>query len=433
MSYLRSRGFRSPGPSEPPKTSPFAPRPFAGARPATAQRALINTGNQQEKRETRNPAIRLRPLGNNRFRETATSNYAVDLTYLPDTDQYIMAEDVYWDPETGDALDFLGNNLYRGMDGQSTFSYVRGHYVAVQGQAVQEPALAGDLTAFIDDIWSIRAAVGQQVNTKAKIDYIYTRIYSQGQKQVPNDPAKQQIVADLVGFSAGKNAHLQGGFAVPPGNEVVRDIDQIYRYTGIPYSAAMMTAAWRALFKGYYYYRINNGAAANTRLIVNCTPQNVAATLATLYTVVAQHQIVQAIKAAGPATAAQKVDSIVIYADRTGDPQAWQALLQAIGQTQIATVNAVPGLTEELAQGLAVADEPAQVGGRSISFGQKRCILAYMALARSGSKAQFTTLLAEFFEDAGIDTGHPAREKANHVPNPQVQAELGVLLAKLNG
>jgi hypothetical protein len=124
--------------------------------------------------------------------------------------------------------------------------------------------------------------------------------------------------------------------------------------------------------------------------------------------------------------AAQKVDSIVIYADRTGDPQAWQALLQAIGQTQIATVDAVPGLTEPLAQGLAVADEPPQVGGRSISFGQKRCILAYMALYRSGSKAQFTTLLA------GIDTGHPARERENHVPNPQVQAELGTMLAKLN-
>jgi hypothetical protein len=432
MSYLQSRGFRPAGPHEPQKKSPFAPRPFAGERPATAQRALVKGSSDQEKRETRNSAARLRPLGNNRYRETATSNVALDLLYLPDTDQYTVAEDTYWDPETGDILESLGNNLYMGMDGESTFSYIRGHYVAVQGQGVQEPALAGDLTAFIDDVWGIRGQVAQQGNTKARIDYIYNLIYSRGQKQAPNNPAMQQIVENLVGFSAGKNAHLQGRFPIPPDGEITQDIAQLFQYTEGFYSDQVQTAAWRALFKGHYYYRINDGAAANTRLIVNCTPQNVPATLATLYAVVAQHQIVQAIKAAGPAMAAQKVDSIVIYADRTGDPQAWQALLQAIGQTQIATVDAVPGLTEPLAQGLAVADEPPQVGGRSISFGQKRCILAYMALYRSGSKAQFTTLLAEFFEDAGIDTGHPARERANHVPNPQVQAELGTMLAKLN-
>lgn len=461
-SYQKSRPFKD-SPATSPKSSPFEPRPFAeapakvpggtrrlnapetppeGGPPvkesvpgagAVAQFALMHTHTAGLKMETRNSGARLRSLGGNRYREEALSNIAIDLTYLPDTDQYLIAQDTYWDPATNDVLNYLGNNVYEGMDGASRFGYLRGRYVAIAGDAdnAPEPALAADLRNLIDGIWNIRDAVLAEDGAKAQIDYIYTRLYSNGGKPQLDDGGKRAVVEQLVGFAAGKAAHLQGRFKIPPDNEVLNGIDDLYRYTAEAFSDAVQAAAWKALFKGYYYFRINDMAAPNSRIVINASPANVPANLNTLYPILGTYNaIVSAVKAAGPQMAAQKIDSIVVYANRTADAGAWQNLLTAIRQAGLATVNAVPGLTEQVDPGIAVADEPPQVQGRSISFGQKRVILAYMALTRATSKLQFTTLVGEFFEDAGIDTGRPARERAQ-AHNPRTVAELAYLLDKL--
>lgn len=461
-SYQKSRPFKD-SPATAPKSSPFEPRPFAeapakasgGARRlnapetppeggplvkesvpgagAVAQFALMHTHTAGLKMETRNPNARLRSLGGNRYREEALDNYPVDLTYLPDTDQYLVAEDTYWDPVTGDALSYLGNNVYQGMDGASRFGYVRGRYVAIAGDAdnAPEPALAADLRNLIDRIWHIRDTVLAQEGAKAQIDYIYTRLYSNGGKPQLADGGKMAVAEQLVDFAAGKEAHLQGKFKIPPDNKVVNGIDDLHRHTAEAFSNAVQDAAWKALFKGYYYFRINTAVAPNTRIVINASPANVPENLNRLYPILGTYNaIVSAVKAAGPQTAAQKIDSIVVYANGTANAGAWQNLLTAVRQAGLATVNAVPGLTEQVDPGIAVADEPPRVEGRSISFGQKRVILAYMALTRATSKLQFTTLVGEFFEDAGIDTGRPARERAQ-ARNPAVVAELADLLAQL--
>ncbi len=371
-------------------------------------------------RDNRGGPYLLRSLGNDTY-EVVQDGFAV--THNPNTDQYLIGgNDVYWDPLTGDAFEHISGRNYRSMF-DTNFIYTQGYYHPVPTE------INATLTNFLDQIWALRANINELGGTKAKLNLIYSMVYSKSASNTKVAPEhKSPTIGTLVQFSKGKNAHLQFGCPIPPSNERVSDIQLLYKMLNYePYTENVKIAAYNGLSRGYYYYQIRD-VPATTRIILNVAPTSVPAALNTLWPIVSHSLLVQGMKAGGPVAAAQKLDSIIIYANRG---QGFDQLLHAIQNAGIATVNLLPGLVTEQAVGIGLADEPNAVNDTNISFGQKRIILAFMALRRANSQEEMRTLGATFFQQAGINTGSPANETGIE-PNTGVQAELGELLAIMN-
>jgi len=374
----------------------------------------------EQYRDSRGGPFTLQALGDSRYQVV---NEPFSVRHLPATDRYLMAgDDIFWDPLTGDAFTHTGGINYLSMS-NDPYVYSHGYYMP-------DPAASVPLTAFLARIWGLRNAIGMIDDVRARLNMIYNIVYSKRADNAKQAPLhKSPTISALVNFSAGKNAHLQFGVAMPNGDRV-SEIQKLYQMmTYEPYTEEVKMAAYQGLSRGYYYYLINGGVVPDTRIILNVSPTAVPAALTTLYPIVSHSDLVQGMKAGGPVAAVQKLDSIIIYAAR-GD--GFQDLLDAITGAGIATIDLLPGLTAEQAQGIALADEPAAVGGVNISFGQKRVILAYMALSRSNSAQMFGSLARAYFQQAGIDTGNAAEElDAPH--NPAIENELGQLLGVMNG
>ena len=371
-------------------------------------------------RDHRGGAYTLQALGNNQY-TVIEDNITVEHT---GADQYLMAgDDIFWDPLTGDAFRHLGGRNYRSMAG-ADFIYTQGYYHPVP------VAVDGGLNAFLDQVWALRGEVAVQVGLRQKLNHIYNQVYSKSAQNTKAAPVhKSPTISALVNFSAGKNAHLQFGWPIPPDNVREYDIQKLYEMmTYEPYTQEVQVAAYNGLCRGYYYFLINGGVAPTARIILNVDPTGVPGALGTLWPIVSVSPLVQGMKAGGPVAAAQKLDSIIIYAQRG---LGFDALLHAIQTAGIATVNLLPGLVAEQAAGIGVADEPGAVAGTAISFGQKRVILAYMALTRAGSQDDMRRLGATFFQQAGINTLSPANETGLG-PNAGIQNELSQLLTIMN-
>ncbi len=353
------------------------------------------------------------------------SGGGLTVTHLPATDQYRINETTYWDPETGARLVSIGGRNYQAEGGEARYVLSHFHYTAV-------PELSGELATFFNDIWAIRGEVAGLGTTKLKLKHIYSKVYCKAGENTKQVPAHSTpTITELVAFSAGKNGHIQGGVQIPRGEGEVENINDIALLNTIKSEEGMgidaNIAAYNGLCNQYYYYRIHD-VDSNARMILNVSPLAVPAALRRIYPILLACPLVQDMKAAGPKAAASKLDSIVIYFSKG---PGHRDLVRAIRDTGVADVGMVPGLTDQKAPGLAVADEPEAVGGVNISFGQKRVILALMALNRADSAELYRNLGGAYFIRAGINPASPAQELAvAHLPN--VEAEMLPMLNAWN-
>ena len=366
----------------------------------------------------------LTSLGNGYY-EVNDHGATYTVEYFPGSDQYKMAlegggSEYFWDPVTGIAFKYIDGRTYEA--GGNSFIYSKGYYHQVPDN------VDGRLDNFLDQVWALRDLIRAQPGLKDKLYVIYDNVYSKKRNNNKAAPALDNslhLIRDLVAFSVGKNAHLQGGVIIPEGIGNVTDIRQLYELMNSNRNhQSIRDAAYQGLNIGYYYFLINQAIAANVRVILNVVPENVPAALRTLWPIVSASELVQGMKAGGPAAAARKLDSIIIYV-RRGD--GLPALLAQIERAGIATVNLLPGMVSEQSAGIGVAADPRPIRRTLISFGEKRSILAYMALDRANSQEELRRIGATFFRLAGIDTTNASQE-TDDAPDASVLQTLEELL-----
>jgi hypothetical protein len=396
------------------------------------QRALIELNEPSVKGETRNNDVALQVMGDNWYREL---NNDIEVEYLPETDQYRLGNGNYWDPVANQILISSDNNVYTSEDGNHSYNYVRGRYIPVGDANIDgEPVISGELTNFLTSIWGVGGVVRALPDSRSKMNYIYSKFYAKngGTKAAPLHSSP--LIADMVRIAAAHGGHVQFGVNIPDVG-VIEDPSAIHRYMRLDVGTEQQRiAAYTGLANCYYYFRVGN-APARVRIIINTSPAQTPGEFEKVYAIVSAYaDVVADIKVAGPMAAAKKMDSMVMYLNN-GSPR-FQTFIDALVARGIATVNELPAMIRSLSGGIGYAHEPPVVpglnglhlGGTTISFGEKRVILAFMAFERSSTLNQFKYLAAQFFEDAGIDTGNPHREKGV-TRSPTVIAHLRAYLS----
>jgi len=371
-------------------------------------------------RDNRGGAYTLRWLGGNYY-QVVNDGFVVLHT---DADRYLMAgNNIYWDPVTGGAFKHLGGRCYLSMS-QTTFVYSQGYYHPVP--IVAHP----ELRDFLDRVWKLRDKVLKQWPINRALHLIYSEVYSkegQNTKKVPEH--KSPTIHKLVTFSLGKRAQIQFGCLIPLEQPtVVFDIQELYNMMTGFLDPQIKYAAYMGLSSGYYYFTINSEVKPNARIILNVAPDEVPGALDKLWPIVSASPLVQGMKAGGPIAAAQKLDSIIIYVNKE---DGFRMLLTNIQHAGIPTVDLLPELVVRQSEGIGTADEPRKLDDKFISFGQKRVILAYMALKRADSQEMMRILGATYFAQAGIDVVNPSQEIGG-LTNPGIGTEFRYLLALMN-
>jgi hypothetical protein len=354
------------------------------------------------------------------------------IRYAGDTDQYAVVDHAneFWDPVTSFTFVHTSEMNYKCVSAKDLFIYREGYYSPVSDQESGND----DLKIFLKTVWKIKS---KQLSAKQRMDFIYESIYSRKSENKKDRPLLEeslQIIEELVAFSQGKITKTQEVLSFVGLNDVYLDddddgycsIDQLLNIVNYENSDQdRLNKAYTALM-GYHYYWIRNDLERNVRIVLNVVPKNVPKALEVLWKILCDSKVVHSIKAGGPNVAAEKLDSIIIYADR--NQEGFQELLVEIKKATILTEDLLPALLNKLTNGIGVGSEPPQMKETFMSFGQKRVILSLMALDRADSEEEMLMLGADYFRRAGIDIKNPGYE-IECESNLGIKEELAYLLS----
>jgi hypothetical protein len=353
-------------------------------------------------------------IDNNRYRLVEEDCY---LEYLPHSDQYLVAENTFWDPLSGDAFFYIDGMNYNSMF-DIPFIYSYDNYLSVP--SLDKVSL--ELINFLTEVWQQKDIATTDKNLKASLEWVYAFIYLKEEKNTKKEPKDNlSIIKDLVKFTEDKLVKMQVEWSIPPNNKKEKNIQKLYEMMCNKENTDVNKAASKALNNGYYYCTINKDLLkADQRIVLNVAPSELLNALEKLWSIVNKSKAVRSMKFAGPATASKKIDNIIIY---TINGIELQNLLDDIYDAKIATVNLLPSLIHELKPGIGIADEPRKIDETKISFGTKRVILATMALLKATTLEDMITLGTTYFQQAGINVENPAYD-TQIVPNPAIQVEM---------
>jgi hypothetical protein len=346
-----------------------------------------------------------------------------EVKYVPESDQYLINKDTFWNPVNGDAFTHIDKTNYTSMQGTS-FIYCYAHYLPVP--PLNKVSI--ELRKFLTDVWERKFEATSGKPKKETMGWIYTFIYlkkNQNTKKLLEENQNLLIINKLVSFSEDKPAKIQIGWAIPPENKKEDDIQKLYTMMNNE-NKDISNSAYRALNRGYYYYTINKELIhPEKRIILNIAPNEMLATIKKLWPIVKHSKIVSSMKFSGPYSAAKKNDSILIYA-MNGNDSELNNLLTDIQNIAITTENLLPNMITEVDKGIGLADEPKVGKEKQISFGMKRVILAFMALSKATTLDEMITIGTTYFQQTGINVENPASETGIE-PNPEIQFEMEML------
>ena len=330
----------------------------------------------------------LEKIGSITYRDTTTDDYYF---YEVATDQFVDAgnTDRYYDPQRNQYLLHLFGQVYENEAEDQAYFYDGHLYLPV----------AQPLVNFAGEVWRNRATIAGRPTVKSAIDWIYTQLYERASGQVPPHISLGGPVAGLAQLAVQRGAHLQGSQT---------SIKDLWR----AWTEDKDVGAFEKLAKGYYYFRFREGAF-RSRVVLNVAAASVHTEFKKLLPVLQAFEIVVDAKVAGPTGCQRNLDCIVIYLSTTNAEQI-AAFTEALHEIGVEGVGENPALLAPVRVGVATGHEPPQVEGRSISFGQKRSILAYHALTLGGGAdatwAEFFPAFLRQFTNAGVNLERPNEE-----------------------
>ena len=261
------------------------------------------------------------------------------------------------------------------------------------------PDLAPDLVAFLEAVWENREAILSQRDEQAALRWIYSKLYAkEGSTERPQGHISvSKQVLGLVKLALRHKAFLQEG------SRPIEELVELWQQK----NTQAAVKAYQELSYRYYYFRLHQGRAT-ARVLVHTAYDTVHTDFAKLLSVLQENEDVIDVKVAGPMSCFKKPDSMVIYVK-----DIWTARMLAanIEELELNVVNVLPALTEETSEGVAIADDPPAVQGTPISFGQKRAIVAFLALKDARSFQDMLWNAVEYVVGSGIDEFAPSRER----------------------
>ena len=372
--------------------------------------------------DNRSKNYSLKKIENNLYKVIEDEFY---ILYIIASDQYLIAENIYWDPISGNSFYHINGMNYKSMF-NIPFIYSYGEYQLIP----DTNNISTDLKNFLTQIWNQKKTI--EVAMEEELKMVYYSIYSkskQNTKSVPNEENTINIINEMVSFSNNKTSRTQSECILnfnsqKENNIVVDNIIQLHKFCKNQ-DKTISSKAFNGLYNNYYCYLIGKDEkSTRSRIILNVEPKVVPDALNKLWPILQNNSLVHSIKAGGPLIAAKKLDSIVIYAK---NKNGFNDLLSKIINANIPTVNLLPFMINEVAPGIGTADEPEMIDGLSISFGQKRVILALMAHYQSDTLQEMITLTSIYFEQAGISSIDPSKE-TGRLPNTKIQSKIKDIL-----
>lgn len=332
----------------------------------------------------------------------------IQVTHVTATDQYLMAEDTYWDPVSGgDSFIQLNHNysLYRSMN-HHLYKYQGGQYVPLTA-----------LESFLRAVWALRGTnglVGGEAPSKQALNTVYNNAYS-GQTNKVMPAHQTELLINIADWVVGRNGRPQSQ-AVLLGGVPTDNIHMALNILSNPgmYEQQPWTAAYNMISKNYFFIDLHGGVAMNHRIVINALPASVLHVAQQIYGIVSHHNYntcVNRFKFAGPNSARTKKDAVIIYCNKN-DGQ-FNNLLEAITGANLAVhiADGVPGLMQQAADGIGSGDQPDETETGNLSFGQKRVSLAVLALRHDRSSVlNFLKAGVVFFQLGGINPVQPSRE-----------------------
>lgn len=319
------------------------------------------------------------------------------LLYAPKT-KFLVSSEGHMDEELEELMPFLDQNATKAeVVKMEQARSLGGGY----SSPLFPPDLSPSLTVFLKKVWQNMGRIvdeGGAKGEKGYIDWIYNNIYEKGGKgkeKIKTGPAVAGLVK--LALSCGLDVHLQGS------KESIKSLWSKWKQSED-------VGAYKELSKKFFYFRFRKGETLS-RILINMPAERVHEAFEKILPLLKDCPYVIDAKVGGPDACQKKLDGAVIYLN-TKDSDILNKLIQLISQKGIQAVKGSPGLTNEITPGIAIAEDPPPVGGRAISFGQKRCILAYIAMRNSANEEQFLSVASHLFAAAGIDVANPHKESA---------------------
>jgi hypothetical protein len=289
--------------------------------------------------------------------------------------------------------------------------------LSTQTVPLVEPHDTG-LVAFLDRVWKAASHLST-LGEKAAIDTIYEHVY---ETKINESPASLSVRQDatLVLATAALRRLDEKGEGLPPCVQ--------FQATGKYFRAYFEKAQKQPhlytndFARDFLYFR-GPAVPARSRIVLHTELHQTVGVFDKLILPLFSVAGIVDMKIAGLDVCCTKLDRIIVYTTYS-DPSefaegVWSALKEAARYTQKGT----PALMLELFPGIAFGHEPAQLAPDwSISFGQKRCILAYAALGLpqlAGSWPEYLSRALKLFREAGIDPTRPHLEFGSQFYDPR--------------
>jgi hypothetical protein len=377
---------------------------------------IIPTETKGNYKDHRNNSYTLYKMSNNIYRLFENDIYT--LIYVLANDQYLIAENTFWDPISGNSFFHIGGINYKSKFNVS-FIYSYGEYLPVP----ETYKISPDLKNFLTEVWKQQTKATIEVSMEKELQSAYYSIYSkseQNTKEIPSDENSINIINAITKFSHKKIAKVQSKITIPTINNIVNNIEHLHQLCKND-DQKVALAASDGLYNNYYcYFKAEDKKISTTRIILNIAPMEVPDVLNKLWPIIQNSPLVHAIKAGSPLIAAKKLDSIIIY---TSNGNELNDLLNIILNAKISTKSLLPYMVKEIVPGIGIADEPEMIDNTPISFGQKRVVLALMACSQVDTLEEMITLTSIYFQQAGISYTEPSQE-IRGLPNTKIQAKL---------
>ncbi len=383
---------------------------------------LIPTEKYGIYKDHRNDCFTFKQIGENRYKVVQDDFY---IQYISASDQYLIAENNYWDPVSENVFIQINGMNYNSMF-EIPFIYSYGYYLPVP----EVKNISSELVDFLSNIWSQQQNMDISSTLKSRLNNAYHFIYSkldQNTKKNIADGECLDFINNIVLFSKDKTVNLQFKLIIPDQNIMSDDLFKILNLIKKG-TEEVRGLALNNLLSNYYYFTLSNEVWNTTRIILNVAPMLVMEALDKLWPILKKYSsVVHSIKAGGPFIAAKKIDSIIIYAKSNQI----NALLEEIKNAGIITENLLPAMITEFAKGIGVADEPRMIGNTSISFGQKRVALAILAYSKINTLNEMINMGAIFFRQGGVSIEDPNKEN-KLIPNKDIQSDLLKIITQWN-
>ena len=298
---------------------------------------------------------------------------------------------------------------------------------ARRDEGAQQSGSGTDLEDFLKGVWGLKGTNGllnPEGPTKAALDDIYKKVYSREVKKTL--PEKQTpLLIKICDWVISKKGYPQEQGQI--NNKKTAKMQEPLNVLNKPKENPKdFPAAYNMVTKNYFFIPINKEVEMNHRISINAKPASVLDVAKTVYDIVYQERYAKTVnrfKFAGPRSASEKLDALIVYCDRN-DAQ-YQAMLTAITNAglDLHIASGEPVLMGKAGNGIGVGDQPSGET-RKLSFGQKRVSLAVMALRHSSdSWERFLQTAMVFFRSGGLDPSNPQTEHGG-LTDPRIIKEL---------